>query len=177
MFHQLSELSKWIIFSILFLHWTCIKMILLIYHNPVLLCICNGPTKNDLLTKFLAASFNATRPVVDGSHPPDINQTTTWLHLHGDWYHPHRGINCSIQRSIFSSQTKYLPEGSPQFGEGEDVDDWLEGAVEQGEGEGDVEEEGGLGGDHLEGDVDIYIMMQCLSVCNEKWALPPGSLL
>ena len=28
------------------------------------------------------------------------------------------------------------------------------------------------------GDDDIYIMMQfCLSVCNEKWSLPPGSLL
>ena len=24
---------------------------------------------------------------------------------------------------------------------------------------------------------DIYIMMQCLSVCNEKWSLPPGSFL
>ena len=27
------------------------------------------------------------------------------------------------------------------------------------------------------GDDDIYIMMQCLFVCHEKWALPPGSLL
>ena len=130
-------------------------MILLIHHNPVSQRTCNGPTKNDPLTKFLAASFNATRPVVDGSHPPDINQTTAWLHLHGDWYHPHRGINCRIQRSIFSSQTKKLPEGSPQFGEGEDVDDRLERAVEQREGEGDVEEEGGLGGDHLEDDVVV----------------------
>ena len=24
---------------------------------------------------------------------------------------------------------------------------------------------------------DIYIMMQCLSVCHEKWSLPPGSFL
>ena len=24
---------------------------------------------------------------------------------------------------------------------------------------------------------DIYIMMKCLSVCHEKWSLPPGSLL
>ena len=24
---------------------------------------------------------------------------------------------------------------------------------------------------------DIYIMMKCVSVCNEKWSLPPGSLL
>ena len=24
---------------------------------------------------------------------------------------------------------------------------------------------------------DIYIMMKCVFVCNEKWALPPGSLL
>ena len=29
----------------------------------------------------------------------------------------------------------------------------------------------------ISGDDDIYIMMKCLSVCNEKWALPPGSLL
>ena len=28
-----------------------------------------------------------------------------------------------------------------------------------------------------EDDDDIYIMMQCLFVCHEKWALPPGSLL
>ena len=115
--------------------------------------IYNGPTKNDLLTKFLAGSLNATRPVVDRSHLPDINQTTAWLHLHGDHSHPHRGVYCRIQRSIFSQRTKQLPEGSPQFGEGQDVDDRLEGAVEQGEGEGDVEEEGGLGGDHLENDV------------------------
>ena len=26
-------------------------------------------------------------------------------------------------------------------------------------------------------DADIYIMMQCLFVCNEKSSLPPGSLL
>ena len=26
-------------------------------------------------------------------------------------------------------------------------------------------------------DDDIYIMMKCVSVCNEKWSLPPGSLL
>ena len=32
--------------------------------------------------------------------------------------------------------------------------------------------------DHDDDDVDdIYIMMQCLSVCNEKSSLPPGSLL
>ena len=28
-----------------------------------------------------------------------------------------------------------------------------------------------------DGDGDIYIMMKCVSVCNEKWSLPPGSLL
>ena len=26
-------------------------------------------------------------------------------------------------------------------------------------------------------DTDIYIMMQCVSVCHEKSSLPPGSLL
>ena len=39
-----------------------------------------------------------------------------------------------------------------------------------GDDDDDDEEEEEKGG-------DIYIMMQCLSVCHEKWSLPPGSLL
>ena len=31
--------------------------------------------------------------------------------------------------------------------------------------------------DGYDGDEDIYIMMQCVCVCNEKSSLPPGSLL
>ena len=42
--------------------------------------------------------------------------------------------------------------------------------------EDDDEEDDGGGVDNDDG-VDIYIMMKCLSVCHEKWALPPGSLL
>ena len=47
---------------------------------------------------------------------------------------------------------------------------------------GDEYEDGDIGGlrrhDDDNDDDDIYIMMSvCLFVCNEKWALPPGSLL
>ena len=41
-----------------------------------------------------------------------------------------------------------------------------------------VEEDDGEDDDDDDDDDDIYIMMSvCLFVCNEKWALPPGSLL
>ena len=36
---------------------------------------------------------------------------------------------------------------------------------------------GEINNPYEDGDNDIYIMMKCVSVCNEKWALPPGSLL
>ena len=42
----------------------------------------------------------------------------------------------------------------------------------------DGDDDGGDGDDYEhEGNDDIYIMMKCVSVCNEKSSLPPGSLL
>ena len=74
------------------------------------------------------------------------------------------------------------------------IDDWNYGDIillnnadnaddfEQDVNDSDYDDDDGDDGDDVDDgddgdDVDIYIMMMCLSVCHEKWSLPPGSLL
>ena len=52
----------------------------------------------------------------------------------------------------------------------------IDGGVGDVDDGGDGDDDDGGDGDDDDGG-DIYIMMQCVSVCNEKWSLPPGNLL